>query len=249
MRLFISYRRADTLHVSGRMKSELEDVRGVDEVFFDFDSIEYGEDFERRITRALGRSSHCLVIMGEQWAGDDGAGNRRIDNPKDFVRQEVARALTSKARVLPVLIDGARMPSKEELPDDLKELSSINALELRSSHFMKDLEGIVDVVFGATKRSRLTGLSPLVRFRNVSLGVLAALAIVFLLAVINAAVSTGCPTLACRIQSWFGLPSQERGLQVLLVLVVITLAASAGAADWWGRRKAAVRGFGGSKPI
>ena len=227
MRVFISYRRPDTLNVSGRLKAELEAVPGIDEVFFDFDSIEYGADFEGRIQSALDCSSHCLVMIGHHWVGDDGDGRRRIDQATDFVRLEAARALTSKAKVLPVLVDGATMPGPDRLPEDVASIARINAVALRSTHFRHDLEPILDALFGRTKVGRRAPLSTAQTLLRASLGAVSAAATMIVLGVVSSVSFPDCPSLACRVQGALGLESQEAALGPLGVLVAATLVAGA----------------------
>ena len=71
---------------------------------------------------------------------------RRIDNPEDFVRMEIATALKRDIRVIPVLVDGASMPRSVELPDDVKALARRNALEVSHARFKADSERLIDAV-------------------------------------------------------------------------------------------------------
>jgi hypothetical protein len=68
---------------------------------------------------------------------------RRLDDPDDFVAIEIAAALARDIRVIPVLVDGARMPKPRELPESLKPLARRQAVEVRHTHFAKDAEGLV----------------------------------------------------------------------------------------------------------
>ena len=71
-------------------------------------------------------------------------GARRIDDPGDFVRLEVARGLLRpELRVIPVLIQGAKMPGPAALPDDLKDLSRRNAIELSDLRWKEDVARLI----------------------------------------------------------------------------------------------------------
>ena len=77
-----------------------------------------------------------LAVIGPNWSdGRDGEGKRRLDDPNDFVRIEVAAALHRDIPVIPILLDGSRIPKASELPDDLKELASRNGLDVRHASF------------------------------------------------------------------------------------------------------------------
>ena len=81
--------------------------------------------------------------IGTNWfdAHDD-KGQGRLDSAHDYVRIELAAALTRDIPVIPVLVDGAMMPSEDKLPDDLKSFARRYALELRYTRFNSDAEGI-----------------------------------------------------------------------------------------------------------
>jgi hypothetical protein len=142
-RIFISYRREETAYPAGwlfdRLRAEFDD-----QVFKDVDSIELGDDFVDKITTAVGSCDVLLALIGDQWLTiTDEDGRRRIDDPDDFVRLEVEAALTRKVRVIPVLVDGARMPRAAELPGALVGLARRQALELNPSRFDSDTSRLV----------------------------------------------------------------------------------------------------------
>src|SRR5690242_201262 len=97
----------------------------------DVDSIEPGADFVAAIEQALSRCEVLLVVIGPHWlAAADATGRRRIDDPRDFVRLEVALALHRGIRVIPVLVDGASEPHAHQLPADLSGLAQRQAVKV-----------------------------------------------------------------------------------------------------------------------
>jgi hypothetical protein len=121
----------------------------------DVDSIEPGLDFIEIIERTVGSCDVLIALIGRQWlTSTDAAGQRRLDNPEDFVRQEIATALKRNIRVIPALLQNTRMPRTEELPEVLKPLTRRNALELNDAHFHRDVDGLIetlDRVLGMTR--------------------------------------------------------------------------------------------------
>ncbi len=106
------------------------------QVFKDVDNIEPGEDFVERITAAVGSCDVLLALIGPQWLTiTDENGQRRLDNPEDYVRLEIETALTRKIRVIPILVDDARMPRANELPATLAPLVRRNAVEINPITF------------------------------------------------------------------------------------------------------------------
>jgi hypothetical protein len=144
--IFISYRRADTGGFAGRLSSDLIARLGRDRVFIDIDSIGPGADFGVRIREALLAADVTVVLIGESWLGPS-EGGRRIDEVSDYVHLEVAGAIAhDPASVVPVLVEGARMPAFETLPQDLASLARLNALPLTNSHWAYDVNRLVELV-------------------------------------------------------------------------------------------------------
>ena len=142
--IFISYRRDETAAYAGRLRDRLVSEFGLDQVFMDVDTIELGADFTVAIENAISDVSVFLCVMGPGWATlKDENGVQRLHAPLDFVNLEVSNALKRKIRVVPVLVKGARMPSKKELPDNLKELVKRNALELGDARFHSDIDLLI----------------------------------------------------------------------------------------------------------
>lgn len=144
LRIFISYRRADSQGSAGRLYDRLARTFGKGLVFRDVEEIEYGEDFVHAIDQAVGACEVLIAVIGNQWlTAQDHEGRRRIDNPHDFVRLEIATALRRGIRVIPALVEDARMPAEADLPADLQELHRRNAIAVRNDSFDDDVDRLV----------------------------------------------------------------------------------------------------------
>lgn len=129
--LFISYRRGDTAGWAGSLHRDLASLMGPDAtIFMDVDGIPPGEDFGKYIDQSVGQCDALIALIGPRWAGVSSDGTRRIDNPDDFVRLEVASALQRGIRVIPIQVDDAALPGRDELPDPLKPLRDRQAIEV-----------------------------------------------------------------------------------------------------------------------
>jgi MinD-like ATPase involved in chromosome partitioning or flagellar assembly len=137
----ISHRREDTA-VAGRLYDRLREHFGFDRVFVDFDAIAPGEKFVQAIERLMAKSAAWLVVIGPRWT-QSSRGERRLDNPDDFVRIEVAAALARDIPVIPVLVDGATMPLSSELPPDIRDLVFFNALTLDHRDFNQGVDRLI----------------------------------------------------------------------------------------------------------
>jgi FKBP-type peptidyl-prolyl cis-trans isomerase FklB len=146
-KLFINYRREDTAPYAGRLYDRLAAHFGLDQVFMDIDQIDPGEDFVEVINRKIGSCEIAIIAIGPRWLGaTDAAGNRRLDDSEDFVRMEIVAALERKIRVIPVLVGGARMPRKQDLPEALAPLSRRNAIELSEARFHSDVSRLIEAI-------------------------------------------------------------------------------------------------------
>ena len=159
-RIFISYRRADSSSVTGRIHDRLADTFGARNVFRDMYDIPAGSDFPTVITREIARADVFLAVIGPKWAGiKDKQGKPRLENPQDFVRVEVETALgNSQVRVIPVLVDGAQMPPAGALPESLRALRHRNAVQVRPDpDFPRDMDDLI---------AQLQPAAPLVMLRK-----------------------------------------------------------------------------------
>ena len=142
--IFISYRRGDTEGQARALSIELANHVGEGSVFMDVDSIALGRDFRQSLHESLKSCDALLALIGPSWLdSEDAAGRRRLDDPADFVRQEIATALKRNIPVTPVLLQGAPMPALERLPDDLKDLAFRNGFELSHSRWRSDVRELV----------------------------------------------------------------------------------------------------------
>jgi hypothetical protein len=123
----ISYRRADSDAMAGRIRDRLADYYGPDSIFIDIDSIPIGVDFREQIKRELSKNDALLVVVGPKWRGGGKGGRARINEENDPVRVEVETALARGIPVVPILVNGASMPKPNELPESLRTFSFHNA--------------------------------------------------------------------------------------------------------------------------
>jgi TIR domain len=142
--IFISYRREDSAEVAGRIYDRLVQRFGKEAVFKDVDSIPYGIDFRTYIMNVVGSCGTLIAVIGDQWLMPGKSGNRRIDDPSDFVRTEITSALQRKVPVIPLLVKNAEMPKENELPDVLRDMTYRNAIKVRTDpDFHPDMDRLI----------------------------------------------------------------------------------------------------------
>ena len=136
---------------------------GEQKVFMDVAGIEAGRDFRKAIEESVANCGVLLVIIGPSWlAAKNEAGVRRLDDPGDFVREEVTAALRRDIPVIPVLVRGAEMPRVEQLPETLTDLAYRNCVELTHARWRSDVQLLIEPL------RRLIGISGEIKARSAS---------------------------------------------------------------------------------
>jgi hypothetical protein len=146
-KVFICYRREETAAYAGRLYDALVARLGEGNVFMDLD-LAPGLDFVERITDAVGACRVLLVVMGPRWAtvAQDGE-SPRIADPEDYVRLEVETALRrDDVTVIPVLVAGAQMPDRDDLPTAVQAITRRNALELSDGRWRYDVGRLIQAL-------------------------------------------------------------------------------------------------------
>ena len=153
--VFINYRRDDAPGAAGRLTETLEARFGADEIFRDLDQIEGGMDFRKVLGAALRAARVMLVVIGRSWSTlANSTGTPRLHDPNDYVRVEIETALAHDLFVIPVLVEGARMPGPNDLPPSLEHLTFRNAHEISEARWHYDTGKLIELL------ERHLGLEP-----------------------------------------------------------------------------------------
>jgi hypothetical protein len=145
-RVFISYRRQESSGLAGRLYDRLAARFGDDQVFMDVDTIALGVDFAEVISQAVSTCEVLLAVIGPRWLTATDEDGRRLDDADDLVRLEIAAALERDIRVIPILVEGAQMPRRQQLPEALAGLARRNALSVRHESFRADADRLLAAV-------------------------------------------------------------------------------------------------------
>lgn len=145
--IFINYRRQDSQGTTFALREKLLKYFDDKEVFMDIEGLDAGEDFVDGLARTVSLADVMIVMIGRQWLDiRDSEGNKRLFKDDDFVRIEIASAISQGKKILPVLLDGTLMPDAADLPDDMKDLARRNAMELRLSRIDDDTRAIAEAL-------------------------------------------------------------------------------------------------------
>ena len=146
-RVFISYRRDDGAVHARALYGSLALEFGPGHVFFDVEGIDHGDAFASVIDQRIKACDVVVAVIGPQWMTLAGAdGQPRIRSPRDYVRHEIASALRRRKGLIPVLIGGAGMPERAQLPDDIAGLVALNVLTLSDRQLGEDVGRLVDAI-------------------------------------------------------------------------------------------------------
>jgi hypothetical protein len=154
--IFVSYRRADTAGHAGRLVDHLKTQFG-QQVFFDVDSISPGANFHKVIEETFAKCGAVVVLIGKRWLERDDSMPPFGDS-RDVITQEIRFAMESNLPIVPVLVDGATMPSESILPSQFGALSRVNAIDLRHTSFDRDLQAVreqLGEILGAAKATAI----------------------------------------------------------------------------------------------
>jgi hypothetical protein len=143
-RIFISYQRGDA-GFAGRIYDALTQQFGADRVFIDVENVSLGVDWRETIDATIASSAVVLAVIGPQWLTEVGTTGP-FDDKTDFIRAELAAALRLQKRVIPVLVGEARMPTEDELPDELASLARRHAVSMSSEAWRADLDQLTRAV-------------------------------------------------------------------------------------------------------
>lgn len=160
--IVISYRRSDTDAIAGRIRDRLANNYGDQSVFMDIDNIPFGVDFRDHIKSVLGQADVLLAIIGRNWAGT-AKKQRRLSQATDLVRIELETALSQGIPVIPVLVNGAIIPSASDLPPSLRDLCYRNAADVESG---RDFHHHVDRLIKSIDQNLNPKKNPNVRSRS-----------------------------------------------------------------------------------
>src|ERR1700686_163823 len=138
MKIFVSYRRDDCQAIAGRIYDHLEAHFGPKSVFFDIESVPGGASFHDLIVKTIAKTDALVALVGPEWLRDHNPAKQ------DWVVLEIETALKRQIPVVPILVDGARMPSRADLSPGIAEIAGLSAVQLTSG---KDFaKHILDVV-------------------------------------------------------------------------------------------------------
>ncbi len=159
--IFISYRRDDTEGEAGRLYDDLVRTFSENSVFMDVAGINPGMDFRKAIDDNVAGCGVLLAMIGPTWATiTSSEGQRRLDDSNDFVRLEIASALARNVAVIPVLVHDARMPHASQLPDNLKDLSYRNSVEITHARWNSDVQLLIEALCQYVGASKATSEEP-----------------------------------------------------------------------------------------
>ena len=152
--IFICYRREDSAGHAGRLVQDLSERFPDSKIFHDMDSLRAGVPFRKAIISALNSSEALLAVVGPHWRNSI----HRLREPEDYVRAEIEMALQSDVLVIPVLVGGAAVPTRDELPEAIAGLAGRQAHEITDNRWDYDVQTLAEDLGALPGLGGLTGL-------------------------------------------------------------------------------------------
>lgn len=143
IRVCLSYRRSDSGH-TGWLCDALADEFGKENVFRDRTGIRAAHDFTVEIANALEQANVVVAVVGHEWLRGGILG--RLRRQEDWVFRELEFARGHRKHILPVLLNGAKMPGRRSLPHALRFFARVNAVPLRDESWDADVREIVRTI-------------------------------------------------------------------------------------------------------
>jgi TIR domain len=133
--IFISYRECEpeSDFAAGWLYDSLRARLRTGTVFWNKSLIEPGEDFMKRLNAELAKCTSLLAVIGPKWL--EIIEQRLNNDDDDFVRHEITVALERNVRIIPVLINEAKMPTYRKLPEGLREFAYKNGISVEPGQF------------------------------------------------------------------------------------------------------------------
>jgi hypothetical protein len=158
-KIFLCYRREDTQGFARGIYENLANKYGHEQIFRDIDSTPAGVRYSTWIESRVGQCNVMMVLIGNAWASArDHGGQRRLDFPKDWVRQEIETALRRDIPIIPVRVQGAPMPSEDELPPSIADLTSFQSAEVTDSRWAFDMGLLIQAIDNLTSPAEGVGV-------------------------------------------------------------------------------------------
>lgn len=146
-RIFISYRRSDSSTFAAMLARELDGLFEGACVFFDKSSIDLGKDYEKVIDDALSNCAVFIPVIGSRWlARPSEVGDNRLFERNDLVRIELETAAHRQLWTIPILADGAVMPTQHDLPESVAWVTKMNALAIATDDMKTGCLSLVEPI-------------------------------------------------------------------------------------------------------
>ena len=171
--IFLSYRRADSLDIVGRIFDRLRLAFGADALAMDIDTIPAGIDFRKYLADTVVQCKVLLAVIGNNWLKDSISGKAPLHDPTDWVRIEIEIALDRRILTIPVLVAGASMPTAADLPPTISNFSYLNAFQVDSgrdfhTHMDRLIQRLIGFLYGSEILVNLFALgTQLVQFHDI----------------------------------------------------------------------------------
>jgi len=151
-KIFVNYRREDARADARNIRDRLANVFGASNVFMDVDNLQPGQRFDLELAKALAQCDVFLVVIGPRWGAL--LEERARSMARDYVRDEIAAALSLGITVIPVLIERTPLPPDGSLPPDIRALVMHQKQDVVHERFGRDMAELIEAIKDIRRRLR-----------------------------------------------------------------------------------------------
>jgi len=121
---------------------------GFDNVFLDQEVIRSGQGWLDKIFDGISGSDAFFLLIGHKWS--QLMEDKSKQDQHDILLEEIRLALSHERTIIPVVVEGAKLPNESILPADIRYILEINAVFLKnlddSVEFEKKFESTFDII-------------------------------------------------------------------------------------------------------
>lgn len=151
--ILVSYRRDASAPGARRLADALAAACGATAVLHDRE-VPAGSDFSDVLHRAIDAAAALLVVIGRDWvSAADGPAGRGAWAATDAVRTQIEAAFAQGKPVIPVLLDGAELPTAEILPQSIRRLADARPARVTRRGWDTEVGQLVERLRGLCARA------------------------------------------------------------------------------------------------
>ncbi len=127
--VFICYRRKLASHAASRLRDRLAQALPDHHIFLDTEEIKHGDKYPVQLNKNLHQCCVLIVLIDQEWGKFWSSFDS--NNKVNWIEKEIKTALDREIKIFTLLLDDARFPAKESLPESIRAFHDLHYYEIR----------------------------------------------------------------------------------------------------------------------